>query len=96
MTDPRVVATVVVVKDFDGFFEKRVRDILSMLDEDERSAYRVIRIKATPYLPDAVQYEIRDDELTLTFYSGLRNGFGTLNWSLVIDLIRGSRKIAPS
>lgn len=86
--------TVIVVSDFDGYFEDRVRKILG--DLSGPSAYEVIRVSATPWLADAVQYEIHEGELHLTFYSGLRHGFGMIDWTLVADLIRGAGKAAKA
>lgn len=83
--------TIVVESDFDGYFERRVREILDEIGETP--AYGTIRVSATPYLGDAVQYRIENGELHLTFYSALRNGFGSLDWSLVADLIRGRRRV---
>ncbi len=82
--------TIVVERDFDGYFEQRVRELVVR----DGTIYDVIHVKATPYLADAVRYKIeigRQREIFLTFYSGLRNGFGAIDWSMVTDLLQGSK-----
>lgn len=74
---------VVVLSDFDGFFEGKVRDALAKIS----CPYRIIRISATPYLADAVQYDPRGDELNLKFYSGLRRGYGRIDWSDILRIL---------
>lgn len=77
--------TVVVVRDFDGYFEGAVRASLARV----KCPYERISVRAGPYLPDAVQFEIHGAELRLTFYSGLRHGFGQIDWATVDDLVAG-------
>lgn len=74
---------VVVVNDYDGYFEGKVRDALSRIV----CPYAVVRVSATPYLADALQFEPRGDEISLKFYSGLRRGFGRLDWSIMLDVL---------
>jgi hypothetical protein len=79
--------TIVVERDYDGYFERRVRELVT-----HGTTYDVIHVEATPYLPDAVQYKIEigeQREIFLTFYSGLRTGFGAIDWSMVTDLLQG-------
>jgi len=38
---------IIIERDFDGYFEDRVRQILTSLSD---SPYRIVRIRATPFL----------------------------------------------
>ncbi len=75
---------IVVHRDFDGFFERVVRRLLA---EHGHCRYDVVHVDATPYLPDAVQYEVRGREIHLTFYSALRRGFGALDWDQLREIL---------
>ena len=86
MSDAAATPQVVVERDFDGYFEAQVRRILTSLPT---SPYRVVRIRAVPFLPDAVQYRAAGDEILLLFYAALRRGFGSIDWAIVGDLLRG-------
>lgn len=77
---------IIIDRDFDGYFEGRVRQILASLPS---SPYRIIRIHATPFLPDAVQYCVTGDEIRVSFYAALRKGFGEIDWTMVGDLLLG-------
>ncbi len=82
---------VVVVSDYDGYFEGKVRDALQKIV----CPYRVVRVSATPYLADAVQFDPRGDEISLKFYSGLRHGYGELDWSIVLGVLSRRRADRP-
>ena len=77
---------IIIERDFDGYFEGQVRQILASLST---SPYRIVRIRATPFLPDAVQYRVTGDEILILFYAALRRGFGKIDWAMVGDLLRG-------
>jgi len=77
----------IVEHDVDGYFEVQVRRVLASL---ATSPYRVVRIRALPFLPDAVQYQATGAEIRLLFYAALRRGFGSIDWAIVGDLLSGS------
>lgn len=83
--------SVVVGQDFDGYFEEIVRSSL----RKAACPYDVIHVRATPYLADACQFRVTNAgrELHLTFYSGLRRGFGQVNWATVDDVIAGRTQV---
>ena len=81
---------IIIERDFDGYFEDRVRQILaSPSGSPSGSPYRIVRIRATPFLPDAVQYRVTGDEILILFYAALRSGFGEIDWAMVSDLLHG-------
>ncbi len=79
VTAQTATPTIVIERDFDGYFEARVREAVA---RKGGSRHDVIRVDATPYLSDALRYEIDADkkEIRLLFYSALRAGFGSINW----------------
>jgi hypothetical protein len=82
--------TVVVKKDFNGYFEKLVN---SWLDVAVSSGYsfkhHTIVVNAGPYRAVAVTVEDTDNpgEVMVDFYSGLRAGFGELSRMDVAGII---------
>ena len=77
---------IIIERDFDGYFESRVRQILASFSS---SPYRIVRIRVAPFLPNAVQYRVTGDEILILFYASLRSGFGEIDWAMVGDLLRG-------
>lgn len=71
---------IVVVKDYDGYFEGLVRNWVRIKVEAKRTfRHKKITISSGPYRQDAVSYRITDGVLNLDFYSALRAGFGHLS-----------------
>lgn len=78
---------ITVLRDFDGYFESLVRRII----ESGSTPLRVdeIQVDASPYWPDGCTVRVKDNVAEVTFYSGIRAGFGSLS----DDDLRGIRKM---
>jgi len=73
---------VVVAQDYDGYFERFVRELIDK-KQQEGGTFKSLKIivNAGPYRESAVRYAWRESEKTLIldFYSALRAGFGSLS-----------------
>lgn len=81
---------IIIKSDFDGYFERLTRQIVSLAQSPK--AKRVI-VTAGPYRCDALTVnKVKDDPdaVNLDFYSAIRNGFGSLSQE---DLIQAAKLI---
>lgn len=68
---------VIVVSDYDGYFEGLTRKIISLV---ENPKYKNVRVTAGPFRPHALTVNYEDkDTVNFDFYSAIRNGFGSLS-----------------
>lgn len=71
---------IIVDNDYDGYFYRLVSDLVDKKAESGQPfKSKTIHVNAMPYLPFAVQYERKGDNLHLLFYSALHAGFGHLS-----------------
>lgn len=73
---------VVVVKDYDGFFEREAQRVAEQLPQMGLT----IQVTAGPYRPYDVHYHVRKNEkiVELDYYAAVRNGFGNPHTDEVI------------
>ncbi len=77
---PKEEPQIVVDSDFDGYFERLVRNWVHRRMSMGPLKHREIRISSGPYRADAVTLVERDGGvLAIDFYSALRTGFGQLS-----------------
>lgn len=76
---------VIVEKDYDNYFEDLTRSFIHRI---RSSKIKRIIVEARPYQSSAVEvtYE-SSDTARLTYYSGLRSGFGSLMTSDIDQII---------
>jgi hypothetical protein len=81
---------VVVLHDFDGYFEHLTRRILARADAlGHALRYKVVQVDAAPYRGDGLRVvEVDPDTVRLDFYSALRKGFGSLSAQDLDDAAR--------
>ncbi len=71
--------TVVVVNDFDGFFEKWSNELAEELEKTNQKTIHTISVTSGPYRSSALTYQLTDTGvLKLDFYSAVRSGFGSV------------------
>ena len=81
--------TIVIERDFDGYFEHLVRGwIKKQREMGLKSRHHTVKIDAGPYRSDAVSCR-PDGEggILLDFYSAIRTGFGSLRDQEIQDII---------
>ena len=81
---------IIVKSDFDGYFEHLARQIVSFADAPK---YKRVIVTAGPYRPNALSINrVKDDPdaINLDFYSAIRNGFGSLSET---DLVEAAKLI---
>lgn len=71
---------IIVIKDYDGYFERMVRSwVQDLASRGKKCRNPVIKIDAGPYRPDAFSCSIDEqDAMVFSFYSAIRSGFGSL------------------
>lgn len=80
--------TVVVDRDYDGYFERLVRDWVGRKTSEGRDFnHTVIHVTAGPYRADALTTRTEDTVLFMDFYSALRACFGALSGTDVDQII---------
>jgi len=67
---------VVVVHDYDGYFESWVR---SWIVRKVQFKHHTVKVNSGPYRMDAVSYSSHDGVIMFDFYAALRSGFGMLS-----------------
>jgi hypothetical protein len=70
------VPELVIVTDYDGFFERLVR---GMMNQKLRFKHERIEVTAGPWRSTAVSFDSDTKTIKLDFYSALRTGFGYLS-----------------
>lgn len=68
--------TIVVIHDYDGYFEALVR---SWIVRKVHFKHHTVKVNSGPYRMDAVSYNSHDGVILFDFYAALRNGFGMLS-----------------
>ncbi len=80
---------IVVVKDYDGFFEQLVKAwVKRKADSGKTFNHTRIEINSGPYRPSVVSYASKDKILKLDFYAAFRTGmFGSITDEEVEQMI---------
>lgn len=74
----------VILKDWDGYFENLVR---SWLPRVKNPKHKTITVTGQPFQQSALEYYTNGVNLTLCFYPALRAGFGNLSEEDINDII---------
>lgn len=71
---------VVVVMDFDGYFEAMVRGMVKdKIAAGQQFKHARIEVEGVPFLMSAAEYRSSGGTIRLQFYPALRTGFGSLS-----------------